>query len=245
MPVPADAPVLTTAAMREAEAACAVQGTSLSELMESAGAAVADTAWRMAAGAPILILCGPGNNGGDGLCRGAAARERAARRVRVAALAEPATKLAKAARAALGGAGRGAGRPDEAGAADRRCAVRRRPVAAAGGRSRGGAYAHFPTAAFWPSTCRAAPMATDGSDLDAAARRRRDAGARRAETRAYPVAQRVGVRARAARADRHIGEQGDADACPRRRRRFPARRRINSRAAWCLVFAGPMRGQRG
>jgi hydroxyethylthiazole kinase-like uncharacterized protein yjeF len=98
MSVPADAPILTSKAMREAEAACAVQGTSLAELMEVAGAAVADTAWRMAAGAPILILCGPGNNGGDGYV---AARLLAARgaNVRVAALAEPATKLAKAAKA--------------------------------------------------------------------------------------------------------------------------------------------------
>ncbi|WP_332818344.1 NAD(P)H-hydrate dehydratase [Sphingopyxis sp.] len=98
MSVPANAPILTSAAMREAEAACAVQGTSLSELMDHAGAAVADTAWRMAAGAPILILCGPGNNGGDGYV---AARLLAARgaTVRVTALAEPATKLASAARA--------------------------------------------------------------------------------------------------------------------------------------------------
>ena len=43
MSVPADAPILTSDAMREAEAACAVQGTSLSELMELAGAAVADS----------------------------------------------------------------------------------------------------------------------------------------------------------------------------------------------------------
>lgn len=98
MSVPADAPILTTKAMREAEAACAVQGTSLSELMDHAGAAIADMAWRMAAGAPILILCGPGNNGGDGYV---AARLLAARgaTVRVAALGEPATGLAKAARA--------------------------------------------------------------------------------------------------------------------------------------------------
>ncbi|KTE15487.1 bifunctional ADP-dependent NAD(P)H-hydrate dehydratase/NAD(P)H-hydrate epimerase [Sphingopyxis sp. H115] len=98
MSVPADAPILTVKAMREAEAACAVQGTSLSELMDAAGAAVADLAWRMAAGAPILILCGPGNNGGDGYV---AARLLAARgaQVRVAALADPATGLAKAARA--------------------------------------------------------------------------------------------------------------------------------------------------
>ncbi len=102
MSVPADAPILTSAAMREAEAACAVQGTSLAELMERAGAAVADTAWRMAAGAPVLILCGPGNNGGDGYV---AARLLAARGaiVRVAALAKPTTDLAKAARAGWDG----------------------------------------------------------------------------------------------------------------------------------------------
>ncbi|ALH80241.1 bifunctional ADP-dependent NAD(P)H-hydrate dehydratase/NAD(P)H-hydrate epimerase [Sphingopyxis macrogoltabida] len=98
MAIPLGAPILTTAAMREAEAACAIQGTSLAELMESAGAAVADTAWRMAAGSPILILCGPGNNGGDGYV---AARLLAGRgaTVRVAALADPTTKLATAARA--------------------------------------------------------------------------------------------------------------------------------------------------
>ena len=102
MSVPADAPILTSDAMREAEAACAVQGTSLSELMELAGAAVADTAWRMAAGAPILILCGPGNNGGDGYVAARRLAERGAA-VRVAALAEPATALAKAARAGWNG----------------------------------------------------------------------------------------------------------------------------------------------
>lgn len=102
MSVPADAPILTSAAMRAAEAACAAQGTPLSELMERAGAAVADTAWRMAAGAPVLILCGPGNNGGDGYV---AARLLAGRgaAVRVAALAEPTTDLAQAARAGWSG----------------------------------------------------------------------------------------------------------------------------------------------
>ncbi|APZ98365.1 NAD(P)H-hydrate epimerase [Sphingopyxis sp. QXT-31] len=98
MPVPADALILTTAAMRAAEAACAASGISLAELMDRAGAAVADTAWRMAAGGPVLILCGPGNNGGDGYV---AARLLAGRgaEVRLAALAEPATDLARAARA--------------------------------------------------------------------------------------------------------------------------------------------------
>lgn len=102
MSVPADAPILTSDAMRAAEAECAAAGTSLAELMDRAGAAVADTAWRMAAGAPILILCGPGNNGGDGYV---AARLLAARgaTVRVAALAPPTTDLAKAARATWAG----------------------------------------------------------------------------------------------------------------------------------------------
>jgi len=97
MAVPDNSPILTSEAMRAAEVACAASGTSLSELMDRAGAAVADTAWRMAAGAPILILCGPGNNGGDGYV---AARLLAARGapVRVAALAPPTTELAKAAR---------------------------------------------------------------------------------------------------------------------------------------------------
>ena len=102
MPIPADAPILTNAAMREAEAACAVQGTPLPRLMELAGAAVADTAWRMAAGAPVLILCGPGNNGGDGYVAARLLAERGAA-VRVAALGEPATDLAKAARAGWSG----------------------------------------------------------------------------------------------------------------------------------------------
>ncbi len=102
MSVPADAPILTAKAMREAEAACAIQGTSLSDLMELAGAAVADAAWRMAAGAPILILCGPGNNGGDGYVAARLLAERGAS-VRVAALTEPAADLARAARTGWGG----------------------------------------------------------------------------------------------------------------------------------------------
>ncbi|SKB56230.1 NAD(P)H-hydrate epimerase [Sphingopyxis flava] len=102
MPSPVDAPILTADAMRAAEAACAASGTSLATLMERAGAAVADFAWRMAAGNPVLVLCGPGNNGGDGYV---AARWLARRgvHVRVAALAEPASELARAARRAWGG----------------------------------------------------------------------------------------------------------------------------------------------
>ncbi|MGL3820998.1 NAD(P)H-hydrate epimerase [Sphingopyxis sp. R3-92] len=98
MSIPADAPILTAEAMRAAEAACAASGISLSELMDRAGAAVADIAWRMAAGAPVLILCGPGNNGGDGYVAARLLAERGAE-VRVATLADPATDLARAARA--------------------------------------------------------------------------------------------------------------------------------------------------
>lgn len=98
MSVPADAPILTSDAMRAAEAACAASGVSLSALMDRAGAAIADIAWRMAAGSPILILCGPGNNGGDGYVAARLLAERGAE-VRVAAMADPATDLARAARA--------------------------------------------------------------------------------------------------------------------------------------------------
>ncbi|MDZ3831183.1 MAG: NAD(P)H-hydrate epimerase [Sphingopyxis sp.] len=103
MSFPADAPILTSEAMRAAEAACAADGTPLSELMDRAGAAVADMAWRVGAGAPVLVLCGPGNNGGDGYV---AARLLAAHgaAVRVAALAPPATDLAGAACARWSGA---------------------------------------------------------------------------------------------------------------------------------------------
>ncbi len=78
-------------------------GTSLAELMDLAGAAVADIAWRMAADAPILILCGPGNNGGDGYVAARLLAERGVA-VRVAASGEPTTKLAQAARARWTGA---------------------------------------------------------------------------------------------------------------------------------------------
>ena len=54
-------PILTAAQMRTAE-----QGHDVETLMERAGAALAEAAWQFAGPIETLILCGPGNNGGDG-----------------------------------------------------------------------------------------------------------------------------------------------------------------------------------
>ena len=96
-------PILTAAAMRAAEEQLIAAGTSVSALMERAGAAVAEQVRRLAGDHEVLILCGPGNNGGDGYV---AARVLAAagQRVRVAASGEPRSAAAIAARQAWGGA---------------------------------------------------------------------------------------------------------------------------------------------
>lgn len=90
-------PILTAEAMRAAEQRVIDAGTSVEELMERAGAALAEAAFRFAGPMPMLILCGPGNNGGDGYV---AARQLLHRgvSVRVAALSEPASDAAKWAR---------------------------------------------------------------------------------------------------------------------------------------------------
>ncbi|MES2120975.1 MAG: NAD(P)H-hydrate dehydratase [Pseudomonadota bacterium] len=87
-------PILTTEAMRAAEEAASA---SVEQLMERAGEALAEAALRFAGPMPALILCGPGNNGGDGYV---AARHLAKRgvEVRVAAMAEPRSEAAKWAR---------------------------------------------------------------------------------------------------------------------------------------------------
>jgi hydroxyethylthiazole kinase-like uncharacterized protein yjeF len=90
-------PILTADAMRRAEAAAIDGGSSVEELMERAGAALAEAAYRFAGPLPALILCGPGNNGGDGYV---AARHLSDRGVdvRIAALSEPTSDAAKWAR---------------------------------------------------------------------------------------------------------------------------------------------------
>jgi len=95
-------PILTAEAMRAAEQAAIASGTSVETLMERAGEAIAEAVWRFAGPMPTLILCGPGNNGGDGYV---AARHLAERGfdVRVAALADPKSDAAKWARGQWGG----------------------------------------------------------------------------------------------------------------------------------------------
>jgi ADP-dependent NAD(P)H-hydrate dehydratase / NAD(P)H-hydrate epimerase len=62
--------ILTTAEMRRAEQDSVKAGVSLDQLMENAGLAVAGAVSALAGGVKgleILLLVGPGNNGGDGL----------------------------------------------------------------------------------------------------------------------------------------------------------------------------------
>jgi hydroxyethylthiazole kinase-like uncharacterized protein yjeF len=95
-------PILDAAAMRAAEDRAIAAGSDVAALMERAGAAVAEAAWRMAGTAPTLILCGPGNNGGDGYVAARLLADRGVP-VRVAALAPPATEVAAAAAARWSG----------------------------------------------------------------------------------------------------------------------------------------------
>jgi hydroxyethylthiazole kinase-like uncharacterized protein yjeF len=91
-------PIFTAAQMRAAEAAAIAAGTPASALMERAGAAAAEAIWRFAGPMPALILCGPGNNGGDGYVIARHLAERGTK-VRVALLAEPGSPEAREARA--------------------------------------------------------------------------------------------------------------------------------------------------
>ncbi|HEY6661673.1 MAG TPA: NAD(P)H-hydrate dehydratase [Sphingomicrobium sp.] len=95
-------PILTAEAMRAAEQSAIDGGTSVEVLMERAGAALAEATYRFSGPMPALILCGPGNNGGDGFV---AARDLAGRgiEVRVAALADPASEAARWARSQWSG----------------------------------------------------------------------------------------------------------------------------------------------
>jgi hydroxyethylthiazole kinase-like uncharacterized protein yjeF len=88
--------------MRAAEEAVTAAGTSVEMLMERAGAAVAEAAWRGSGGLPALILCGPGNNGGDGYVAARHLKNRGVS-VRVASLGPSRTPAGQAAAAAWDG----------------------------------------------------------------------------------------------------------------------------------------------
>jgi ADP-dependent NAD(P)H-hydrate dehydratase / NAD(P)H-hydrate epimerase len=86
--------VLTAAQMRAAEQALFDAGTSVSDLMEVAAGGAAEWIRRVAAGRAVTVLCGPGNNGGDGYVIARRLRE-AGNAVTVIAALAPATDAAK------------------------------------------------------------------------------------------------------------------------------------------------------
>ena len=98
----ANSQVLTVAQMRAAEQELIDGGETVESLMERAGKGAADWVWRMAGERPVTVLCGPGNNGGDGYV---IARELSHRGLDVTIVAplDPATDAARAARASSDG----------------------------------------------------------------------------------------------------------------------------------------------
>ncbi len=75
---------------------------SVDALMQIAGRGAAEYVWRMAAHRKVTVLCGPGNNGGDGYVIAEAIRERGGS-VTVVAGAEPRTDAARNARSMFQG----------------------------------------------------------------------------------------------------------------------------------------------
>ncbi|NLR72931.1 NAD(P)H-hydrate dehydratase [Novosphingobium sp. ERN07] len=90
--------VLTVAQMRAAEDALIVEGASVDELMQRAGQGAGEWVRRIATGGPVTVLCGPGNNGGDGWVIAEYLREHG-NPVSVIAAREPATEAARRAQA--------------------------------------------------------------------------------------------------------------------------------------------------
>jgi ADP-dependent NAD(P)H-hydrate dehydratase / NAD(P)H-hydrate epimerase len=79
--------LLSVAEMGRADAAAMARGIAGERLMEAAGRAVADAIQVRASKRPTVVLCGPGNNGGDGLVAARYLRD-AGWSVRVALLGE-------------------------------------------------------------------------------------------------------------------------------------------------------------
>ena len=91
-------PILSVSDMAQADAAAIAAGTPGVVLMERAGVAVADAVCARFDSQPALVLCGPGNNGGDGYVAARVLKDRGWP-VEVRGLGEPATADAQAMRA--------------------------------------------------------------------------------------------------------------------------------------------------
>lgn len=102
------AQVLTAAQMRSAEQALLDTGVSVTALMEQAAAGAAEWIRRVAAGRPVTVLCGPGNNGGDGYVIARILRD-AGNSVSIIAPLDPATDAAREAKARWDGSVASAG----------------------------------------------------------------------------------------------------------------------------------------
>ena len=100
--------LLTVAQMRAAEGALIASGSSVEALMELAGRGAAEWVWRVAGRQRVTVLCGPGNNGGDGYVIAQSLRERGGDVVVIAA-GEPHGAAAMSARQAYTGEVLGAG----------------------------------------------------------------------------------------------------------------------------------------
>lgn len=94
-------PIVTAAEMRAAEERAIAAGIPVETLMDRAGTAAAEAIRRYAGLHPILVLCGPGNNGGDGYVIARRLRE-ADLSVRVAASGPAKAGAAESAREAWG-----------------------------------------------------------------------------------------------------------------------------------------------
>lgn len=88
--------------MRAAEQVAIARGVSEWELMRRAGEGAAQWVARVAAGRAVTVLCGPGNNGGDGYVIAEALR-RWGNPVNVIAPVEPGTETARTARSKYAG----------------------------------------------------------------------------------------------------------------------------------------------
>lgn len=86
--------ILTVPQMQAAEQLLIDAGSSVDKLMQIAGRGAAEWVWRIGAHHKVTVLCGPGNNGGDGYVIAEAIREKGGN-VAVVQATEPKSDAAK------------------------------------------------------------------------------------------------------------------------------------------------------